>query len=723
MKCVKCGHEIMEGAAFCAHCGEKVSVGIQGEDKPIFQADVKGWLKSGRLSVFRDRVEFSTSSVQKTIYNYSGLVAVKKGLDNISFITEDGRAEFCPVNRKNIHEAFLYIEQASRPYIAERKRELLAQGISYSFVSSQGLSSGILNISDSEAQFRAKSGQSEVVPFQDVKSVQISHGIKSETLEFSLTDGRTKAFGVDKELEDELIAFVKKAIEPYIAARKEALLAKGIYFSCLSSYGSGSGTLELYEDRAEFTAKSGQSEAVFFQDVRIASLLGGMLELALTDGTSKSFGIERDIQEEALSFVRNAIQPYVLKRTVGFDTVFGIDEQIEVNEERGVFHILRQGGNEITQEHPLAALVKCKQMEGSASKSALGILAGAAKAVGVQDSLGAPDADNIIRYAGTELTIHTEQGIRTELVRFGDFALGMSRNNKKYDLYFAEISKIMEYLGKNCPECELVLLALPEPKKESEESTEGAVSGSTEIAKGTAEGSLEPVAAVGPVSEKDQLGIAKYIEGVSGFINSCATPMTIAIQGSGGSGRNGIMKMLFDSLKGRYPDDRMWIDARTLFHSNSEEPLSVFVGKHLISQLSSTDGAGSKDRAVRITKSLIELVTGIVASDSQVGRNLAEELFKDGSAIPSEKLVEVFRSLIKERACGSEDPNIHAGNLVHGALKEIGSGGGHASMGGGFIGKARLPEPGNYPEDYIRNLFLDAIMAKEAEDKINDGER
>lgn len=71
----------------------------------------------------------------------------------------------------------------------------------------------------------------------------------------------------------------------------------------------------------------------------------------------------------------------------------------------------------------------------------------------------------------------------------------------------------------------------------------------------------------------------------------------------------------------------------------------------------------------------------------------------------------------------SEDPNIHAGNLVHGALKEIGSGGGHASMGGGFIGKARLPEPGNYPEDYIRNLFLDAIMAKEAEDKINDGER
>ena len=57
----------------------------------------------------------------------------------------------------------------------------------------------------------------------------------------------------------------------------------------------------------------------------------------------------------------------------------------------------------------------------------------------------------------------------------------------------------------------------------------------------------------------------------------------------------------------------------------------------------------------------------------------------------------------------SEDPRIHAGNLLHDALKSIGNGGGHASMGGGLIPKDRLPELGRYPKDAIRDLFLDAL--------------
>jgi hypothetical protein len=30
-------------------------------------------------------------------------------------------------------------------------------------------------------------------------------------------------------------------------------------------------------------------------------------------------------------------------------------------------------------------------------------------------------------------------------------------------------------------------------------------------------------------------------------------------------------------------------------------------------------------------------------------------------------------------------------------------------MGGGLIGKERLPELGNFPKDYIRNLFLNVL--------------
>ena len=60
----------------------------------------------------------------------------------------------------------------------------------------------------------------------------------------------------------------------------------------------------------------------------------------------------------------------------------------------------------------------------------------------------------------------------------------------------------------------------------------------------------------------------------------------------------------------------------------------------------------------------------------------------------------------------SESSDIHAGNLLHMALKDLGNGGGHAEMGGGFINKAQMPKLGHYPKDYIRNLFLDILISK-----------
>lgn len=57
----------------------------------------------------------------------------------------------------------------------------------------------------------------------------------------------------------------------------------------------------------------------------------------------------------------------------------------------------------------------------------------------------------------------------------------------------------------------------------------------------------------------------------------------------------------------------------------------------------------------------------------------------------------------------SEDPDVHAGDLLHDALEGIGSGGGHAAMGGGFIGKDYLPEGGRYSREFVRNLFLKTL--------------
>ena len=654
MKCGHCGLEVVEGAAFCPHCGEKIAGGKTGDDKPLYQTEVKGLRKAGKLTVYHDRTEFATSSVQKTVYNYSNLVAVKKrlglSLDHIDFITEDGQAESCDVNRKAVHEAFLYIEKAVAPYIARRKELLLSQGIHYSIISSAGLTDGILNISDSQVEFKSKSGQSEIVSFQDVKSVRVSTGIKSDSLEFSLINRTSKAFGIDKELRDEIFSFVEKAIEPYIAERREALLAKGIYFSSFSSYRSVDGTLNILEDRAEFTSRTDQSEIVFFKDVRTVRLQSETLELSLTNGTSKAFAVEKDIQEGILSFVQTAIQPYVLKRTEGFHTVFGVDEQIEINEERGVFHVLRQDGREITEEAPLSALIKCERIECSESSGVLDkgidIFNLAAKAVGAQNT---PDSDDKISYVGVLLTVHTEKGEQAETVRFGNFFVRINRTSEKYGRYLEEVSKFMDYLGSVCPDCELIVHALPEKPQESAPAEIPQIADSEETKNALpAADSQDTSTDVSVALETEQAGIRKYIEGVSRFISTCTTPMTIAVQGSGGIRKNSAMKLLFTSLEEHCPNDRIWFDARQLFTPNSDEPLLELVGKRLISLLNGSEDGDSKERKVKITKSIIGLVTGIVASDSQVGRDLADELLFKGSSA-SGKLVDAFSGLVRER--------------------------------------------------------------------------
>ena len=63
----------------------------------------------------------------------------------------------------------------------------------------------------------------------------------------------------------------------------------------------------------------------------------------------------------------------------------------------------------------------------------------------------------------------------------------------------------------------------------------------------------------------------------------------------------------------------------------------------------------------------------------------------------------------------SEDPDIHAGNLLNAALKGVGSGGGHASMGGGLIPGDCLPKSGAGPMDVVRKLFLDVLKGMKSD--------
>lgn len=60
----------------------------------------------------------------------------------------------------------------------------------------------------------------------------------------------------------------------------------------------------------------------------------------------------------------------------------------------------------------------------------------------------------------------------------------------------------------------------------------------------------------------------------------------------------------------------------------------------------------------------------------------------------------------------SEISDVNAGLLVSKALHKVGTGGGHASMAGGFIAKDKVDLFGNQVEYYIRKLFMDALKKK-----------
>lgn len=644
---------MVDGAAFCPFCGEKVARSTPGPEEPIYQAEVKRPLKpAGKLMVYRDRTEFVTSSVQRAVFNYAGLVSVKKGmLDNIEFLTEDGRTEVCPADRKCVHEALVHIEQAARAYMDQRKERLLSQGVRYSFASNQGLmNSGVLNLSDRQAEFVAKSGKNELISYETVKAVSASGG----ALNFVLFGGGSKSFAVGKEMLDEVLAFVRDAVAPYLARRREALLAQGIYFS---SEGPDGSVLNILADRAESRSRTGAVEGcVYFRDIRAANAYGSTLELGLVNGTAKTFPVEEELAAGILAHIKTAIEPYVAARTVGFDRAFGVDERIEFNEARGVFHLIRQGGREITDEWPTEGLLRCAWTEdkkltalGSVVSGGIELFKSAAKTAGSQ----AAETEEKFGSLSAALTVRTGEGTQDQAVCFGRSSVGMSRTDKKFSQCLAEWEALAEYLREHCPACELVEPVIPEPlPPEGEALPDGPEPGEA----GGADPAEREEAPAAPeaAARRDDLGIAKYIEGVSRFIETCETPMTIALQGNRGSGKNSILGRLYDRMGESFGKNLFWLNVRQVSRGTSVEAMSALAGKALIDLLSG-DGAGARQAGNSFLTGLAGLATGIIAGDTEIGKEIAGGVLNKNASNGQEDGVAAFSRQVEGRLRGEEE--------------------------------------------------------------------
>lgn len=662
MQCMKCGKMLDNGVLFCPFCGEKVSAGTQQQnDTPLYQAEVKGLLKSGKLIIYRDRTEFIMSKVQKMVLPYASLVALKKGLDRINFIMDDGRTESCAVNTKNIHEAFYIIEQASRPYIAERNSRLQSEGIRYSFPSSRSgisgmLNNGLLNVLDDRSEYLTPSGKNEVISYQDVKAVRIS---PMGALEFSQYDGTKRAFTVDKELRDEVAAFYQTALAPFIEERKARLLSQGIYFSFLNNQGFNKGVLNIFEDRLEYKAESGQEEIISFQDIRLVRVSGSSLEAALTNGTSKTFQIDRDSQNEVLSFLNAAIAPYIEKRTKGFDTSFGLNERLELNESRGVFHVIRQGGKEISGEYNLQDIVKAEAIETKASQNIVSSLLAARGGDTTSKS-----AEERIMDIGILLTVRTDQGTGNVPVCFSSFSFGVSRTSPDYERCREEQSKFFSYMETRHPDCELML---PPPAGENKnpgagpEASEAAspensenLSASSMSAKGSPNLSAgikkqeSGAANIGAV-EKGQFGT--LVDGISDYVEKCGTPMTIAIQGDWETGSGSFLRIIYNNLEESYHGNIFWLYTWQFSQFDLGDQLPMLLADKLIELLGGAVNEAARTKAKMLAQGVIGIASGLISQGTSDGQKLTDALFnKDNIAKTMEQKVRFFTDMVRRKA-------------------------------------------------------------------------
>lgn len=65
----------------------------------------------------------------------------------------------------------------------------------------------------------------------------------------------------------------------------------------------------------------------------------------------------------------------------------------------------------------------------------------------------------------------------------------------------------------------------------------------------------------------------------------------------------------------------------------------------------------------------------------------------------------------------SEMSSVHAGKLINRILKGYGNGGGHAEMAGGSISNENIKLLGAYPDDTIRDLFVNTAVEMAGQDK------
>ncbi len=95
-------------------------------------------------------------------------------------------------------------------------------------------------------------------------------------------------------------------------------------------------------------------------------------------------------------------------------------------------------------------------------------------------------------------------------------------------------------------------------------------------------------------AEKDSFGIERYITGLSDFIITCNTPMTIAVQGDWGTGKTSIMKMIHNKLKEKQTAEMIWFNTWQFSQFDMGNDLALSLISCLLDEFAVEDESSEK---------------------------------------------------------------------------------------------------------------------------------
>lgn len=139
--------------------------------------------------------------------------------------------------------------------------------------------------------------------------------------------------------------------------------------------------------------------------------------------------------------------------------------------------------------------------------------------------------------------------------------------------------------------------------------------------------------------EEDILGVGNYINGLSSFIKSCETPITIAIQGDWGSGKTSFMNMIRHELGNDVIS--IWFNTWQFSQFNLGDILTINLLSALVDKLSSNKNDASQLKAVISRLKTVAFKFGNAYLSEKVGVDIKGAINDDSD----EDLVKIITKL------------------------------------------------------------------------------